>query len=164
MVAYVIRRCLAAIVVLFGVSLLVFLLIHSLPGDTLIAKLGETGRLSPEQLAEARHDLGLDRSLPAQYLSWLSGVLRGDLGESLIWDGQSVAGRIADVLPVTLELAIIASIVALAISIPLGIISAIKQDTFIDQAIRVATITGLAIPSFWLGTIVIIFLGIWFHY
>ena len=164
MAAYLVRRLLAAAMVLFGVSLLVFMLIHSLPGDTLIAKLGETGRLNPEQLAAARHEMGLDRSLPVQYGTWLGGVLRGDLGNSLVWDGQSVGGRIADALPISFELAVIASLVALVIAIPLGIISAINQDTVIDQAIRVVTITGLAIPSFWLGTVVIIYLGIWFHY
>lgn len=164
MTAYLIRRLMAALIVLLGVSLLVFMLIHSLPGDTLIAKLGETGRLKPEQLAAARHELGIDRPLPVQYISWLGHVLRGDLGDSLIWDGQSVGGRIADALPISLELAVIASVVALVIAVPLGIISAVKQDTLIDQAIRLATITGLAVPSFWLGTVVIIYLGIWFHY
>jgi peptide/nickel transport system permease protein len=164
MAAYLVRRLLAAAMVLFGVSLLVFMLIHSLPGDTLIAKLGETGRLKPEQLAAARHEMGLDRPLPVQYGTWLGAVLRGDLGKSLVWDGQSVGGRIADALPISLELAIIASLVALVIAIPLGIISAVNQDTVIDQTIRVLTITGLAIPSFWLGTVVIIYLGIWFHY
>lgn len=164
MAAYLVRRLLAALIVLLGVSVLVFMLVHSLPGDTLIAKLGETGRLKPEQIAQARHDLGIDRPLPVQYVSWLSGVVRGDLGMSLIWDGQSVRGRITDALPVSLELAILASLVALVIAIPLGVLSAVKQDTIIDQAIRLATITGIAIPSFWLGTIVIIYLGIWFHY
>lgn len=164
MAAYLIRRLMAAIVVLFGVSLIVFMLVHSLPGDTLIAKLGETGRLKPEQIEQARRDLGIDRPLPVQYLSWLGGVLRGDLGDSLIWDGQSVAGNIADALPISFELAVIASLVALVIAIPLGVLSAVKQDTVIDQAIRLVTITGLAVPSFWLGTVVIIYLGIWFSY
>ena len=164
MAAYLVRRLMAALIVLFVVSLIVFMMIHSLPGDTLIAKLGETGRLSPEQLAAVRHEMGIDRPLPVQYLSWLGDVLRGDLGDSLIWDGQSVGGRIVDVLPVSLELAIIASLVALVIAVPLGIISAVKQDTIVDQAIRLVTITGQAVPSFWLGTIVIIYLGIWFHY
>lgn len=164
MVAYLIRRLLAAIVVLFGVSLLVFALIHSLPGDTLIAKLGETGRLTPEQLAAAREEMGLDRPLPVQYVTWLGGVLRGDLGDSLIWDGQTVGERILQAIPVSFELAIIASIVALALAIPLGILSAVKQDTIIDQVIRLATITGLAVPSFWLGTLVILYLTLWFGY
>lgn len=164
MAAYLLRRLSGAIVVLFGVSVIVFILIHSLPGDTLIAKLGETGRLKPEQIAQARAELGIDRPLPEQYLTWLGGLLRGDLGNSLIWDGQTVAGRIAQALPVSLQLAIMASMVALTIAIPLGVISAVKQDSFVDQAIRVATITGLAVPSFWLGTIVIIYLGIWFGY
>lgn len=164
MVAYLVRRFTAAIIVLFGVSLLVFMLIHSLPGDTLIAKLGETGRLKPEQLAAARHEMGIDRPLPVQYVSWLGGVLRGDLGASLVWDGLTVGGQIADALPVSFELAIIASLVALVIAVPLGIVSAVRQDTIVDQAIRLVTITGLAVPSFWLGTIVIIYLGIWFHY
>jgi peptide/nickel transport system permease protein len=164
MIAYLVRRLLGALIVLFGVSLLVFALIHSLPGDTLIAKLGETGRLKPEQLAAARHEMGLDRPLPVQYFTWLGGVVQGDLGESLIWDGQTVAGRILNALPVSLELAVIASAVALVIAIPLGVLSAVKQDTLIDQAIRLATITGLAVPSFWLGTLTILYLGIWFRY
>jgi peptide/nickel transport system permease protein len=164
MVAYLVRRLIAATIVLFGVSVLVFVLIHSLPGDTLIAKLGETGRLTPEQLDTARREMGLDRPLPVQYFTWLGGVLRGDLGDSLIWDGQSVGERILRALPVSIQLAIFASIVALVIAIPLGILSAVKQDTIIDQVIRLATITGLAVPSFWLGTLVILYLGLWFQY
>lgn len=162
--AYLIRRVLAALLVLLIVSIIVFVMVHSLPGDTLIVKLGESGRITPEQLAQARHDLGLDRSLPVQYVIWLGGVLRGDLGNSLIWDDQSVSGRLGDALPVSLSLALVASFVALIIAVPLGIISALKQDTVVDQAIRLVTITGLAVPSFWLGTLAILYMGIWFSY
>ena len=164
MTAYLLRRLLAALVVLLGVSVIVFMMIHLLPGDTLIAKLGETGRLKPDQVAAARHQMHLDRPLPVQYLTWLGDAVHGDLGNSLIWEGQSVGGRITDTLPVSIELAVIAAVVALVIAIPLGILAAVKQDTIVDQLIRVITVTGLAVPSFWLGTVVIIYLGIWFHY
>ncbi len=126
MTAYFIRRSASALLVLWLVSLVVFMIIRSLPGDALLVKVGEIGRLPPDQLEAARHKMGLDKSKPEQYLSWIAGLPRGDLGESLIWDGQSVTSRLEKALPVSIENAILASIVALVVAVPVGVISAVK--------------------------------------
>ncbi len=162
MTQYVIRRLIGALVVLFIMSVVVFRLVHWLPGDALLVKLGESGRITPERMAQAREELGIDRPLPVQYLNWLSGVLRGDLGNSLIFDKQSVISRIRGGLPITLELALIASVVALLIAIPVGVLSAVKQDTPVDYFFRVLSIVGLAIPSFWLATLALLYFTLWF--
>jgi peptide/nickel transport system permease protein len=161
MASYIIRRLLGAVVVLLLMSVVVFRLVHWLPGDALLVKLGESGRLPPEQLAAAREEMGLDRPLVVQYTTWLAGVARADLGRSLIWD-QSVAERIRAGIPITVELALLASIVALAIAIPVGVLSAVKQDQPIDYVARVLAIAGLAVPGFWLATVVLLYLSLWF--
>jgi peptide/nickel transport system permease protein len=163
MANYIIRRLLGAVVVLLLMSVVVFRLVHWLPGDALLVKLGESGRLPPDQLAAARAEMGLDRPLVVQYTSWLAGVARGDLGRSLIWD-QSVADRIRDGLPITLELAVLASVVALLVAVPVGVLSAVKQDQPIDYVARVLAIAGLAVPGFWLATVALLYLTIWFEW
>lgn len=164
MQAYLVRRLIAGLVMVWGVVTIAFLLVRLLPGDVLLEKLGETGRLSDAQMEAARHQLGLDKPLYRDYLEWLGGALRGDLGDSIIFESQSVVGRIADSFPVTLELAIIASLVSLSIAIPIGILSAIRQDTIFDYVSRVFAITGLAVPGFWLAIMALIYLVLWFDY
>lgn len=161
MTNYLIRRLIGALLVLFLMSIVVFRLVHWLPGDALLVKLGETGRIQPDKLEEARQELGLDRPLIVQYTTWLGDVLRGDLGDSLIWD-QSVAHRLGSGLPITLELALLASAIAILIAIPVGVLSALKQDTLVDYVSRVIAIGGLAIPGFWLATIALLYFQIWF--
>jgi peptide/nickel transport system permease protein len=158
---YIIRRLLGAVIVLFLMSIVVFRLVHWLPGDALLVKLGDAGRISPDKLEQARAEMGIDRPLVEQYLTWLSGVVRGDLGRSLIWD-ESVLGRIVEGLPITIELTLLASAVALLIAIPVGVLSAIKQDTPIDYLARVLAILGLAVPNFWLATMLLLYLTLWF--
>jgi peptide/nickel transport system permease protein len=161
MTNYIIRRLIGAVVVLLLMSIVVFRLVHWLPGDALLVKLGEAGRIPPDKLEQARHEMGIDRPLHEQYLTWLGGVLRGDLGRSLIWD-ESVAQRIRDGLPITLELALLASAVALAIAIPVGVLSAISQDSPLDYVTRVIAVLGLAVPGFWLATLALLYLTLWF--
>jgi peptide/nickel transport system permease protein len=161
MTNYIIRRLLAAIVVLFLMSIVVFRLVHWLPGDALLVKLGDAGRIPPDKLEQARAEMGIDRPLTEQYLTWLGGIVRGDLGKSLIWD-QSVGQRILDGLPITVELALLASLVALLVAIPVGVLSALKQDTPIDYVARVLAILGLAVPNFWLATMLLLYLTLWF--
>ena len=163
MTNYIIRRLIGAALVLFLMSIVVFRLVHWLPGDALLVKLGEAGRIPPDKLEQARHEMGIDRPLYEQYATWLGGVLRGDLGRSLIWD-ESVAARIRKGLPITLELAVLASAVAIAIAIPVGVLSAIKQDTPIDYITRVIAVTGLAVPGFWLATLALLYLTLWFNW
>jgi len=160
---YIIRRLIGAVLVLFLMSIVVFRLVHWLPGDALLVKLGEAGRIPPEKLAQAREEMGIDRPLAVQYTTWLGGVLRGDLGRSLIWD-KSVSARIRTGLPITLELALLACVVAVLIAIPVGVLSAVKQDTPVDYVTRVLAILGLAIPGFWLATMALLYLTLWFKW
>ena len=164
MTAYIVRRLFWSLVVLWLVTILTFLLVRSLPGDVVIVKLAEVGRIPQDQLDEARHKLGLDKSKPEQYIDWISGLPKGNLGDSLMFEGQTVQGRLIKAVPVSLENAILASIVGLLIAIPMGVLSAVKQDSVIDNAARLFTIGGVAFPNFWVGTIVIVLLSRWFNY
>lgn len=164
MTAYLIRRCFWSIVVLWLVTILTFLLIRSLPGDVIMVKLAEANRIPQDQLDEARAKLGLDKPKFQQYVTWLSGLPQGDLGDSLMFDGQSVQSRLVKSIPVTIENAVLASIVGLSIAIPLGVLSAVKQDSWIDNFARLFTIGGVAFPSFWVGTVVIVLLSRSFNY
>jgi len=164
MANYIIRRTIGAIFVLFLVSIVVFRLVHWLPGDALMVKLGEAGHIPPDQLAVARKEMGIDRPLVVQYTSWLGNMARGDFGKSLIYNDKTVFGLYRSGLPVTLELAALASIIGLAVAIPVGVISAIKQDPWLDYVPRVAAISGLAVPGFWLATLALLYGQLWFHW
>jgi len=146
------RRLLATIPLLFLVSLVVFALVHGLPGDPAVLFLGEEA--DPETLARFRVRLGLDRPLVAQYAAWLGRALRGDLGRSLRTN-QPVAEAILERLPVTLELLVAALSVSLAIAIPMGIVSAVKRNSGVDLVSTVFALVGFAMPGFWLGIILI---------
>lgn len=160
---YVMRRLLAVIPTLFFASVIVFLVIRILPGDAvdLIIKSAPFMENSEEMRAEIERDLGLDRPMHEQYVRWLGGILlRGDLGTSLMRE-TSVSAEIAERLPVTMELGLLAVLFALVIAIPIGIYSAIRQDTTGDYVGRSIAILMLAVPSFWLGTMVVILPAIW---
>ncbi|MBI2766918.1 MAG: ABC transporter permease [Chloroflexi bacterium] len=154
---FVIRRTLAAFVVLVLVSMFVFGMMHLLPGDALVVKLGETGRIPPSQMAELRAKMGIDDPLVVQYINWVRDILDGSMGDSLIFTGRSVSSRIGNALPVTIELGILGMASALIIGLPLGVISAVKQDSPLDYLIRVVSLFGLSIPQFWLGIIIIVY-------
>jgi peptide/nickel transport system permease protein len=134
-----------------------------IPGDVSLLILGgdQTGRIDPQQLAAMRHQLGLDQPLAVQFGAWLWGVLRLDFGTSL-WTGQPVIEEVLIRLPLSLEVAILATIVSVLLAIPLGMLAAVRQDTWVDYVIRVVSIGGQAIPSFWVGILVILFLVIYF--
>jgi len=134
-----------------------------IPGDVTLLILGgdQTGRIDPKQLAAMRHQLGLDQPLVVQFGTWLWGVLRLDFGTSL-WTGQPVIEEVLIRLPLSLEVAILATIVSVLLAIPLGMLAAVRQDTWVDYVIRVVSIGGQAIPSFWVGILVILFLVIYF--
>ena len=125
--------------------------------------LGESGNVSAKDLALIRHQLGLDRPYYEQYLTWMAGLLRGDMGNSL-WTGNPVRDELFRRVPVTLELALLGLPLAILIAIPIGIISATRQDTVSDYVGRLFAIAGLSLPDFWLATLVVVFLAIWFHW
>jgi peptide/nickel transport system permease protein len=152
---YLARRLVSLVPTLLGVSLLTFLFLRLIPGDAIAVRLGTATVLSPDQLAELRAYLGLDRPLHVQYLGWLGAVLRGDAGYSLR-TGQPVLREIAARLPVTIELALAAALVALAIGLPLGILSALRPRTRLDLCARTLGLLGLSLPNFWLGTLLVL--------
>lgn len=160
--AYVIRRLLALVPTLFFASVIVFSTVRLIPGDIIDMMIAQNDiaadKTSREQLEQA---LGLDQPIYIQYFRWIGGILlRGDFGSSL-WQEQSVIGEILERLPTTFQLGTMALIVALIVAIPVGVWSAIRQDTWGDYLGRSFSILMLAVPSFWLGTIVMVFPAIW---
>jgi peptide/nickel transport system permease protein len=160
---YVIRRLLLAIPVLLLSSLIVFGLMRVMPGDALIALMGESGNVGERELQKLRKDLGLDRPYHEQYMVWLWQMVTFDPGYS-IFTNEPIPVALKKAIPVTLELATLAMIMGLVIAIPIGILSATRQDTTPDYVGRVVAVSGLSLPDFWLGTIVITFAAIWFHW
>ncbi len=152
MLTFVARRLLATVPLLFAVSLVVFAVVHVLPGDPAVLFLGEEA--TPETLARFRTRLGLDRPLVVQYADWLWRALRGDLGRSLRTN-QPVTDAILERLPVTLELLAAALVISLAIAVPMGILSAIKRNSGVDLLGTVFALIGFSLPGFWLGIILI---------
>ncbi len=158
---YLVRQLVAAAGGLIGLSLIVFLFLRIMPGSTTTMLLGSDVSNSPEQVAELRHQLGLDRPIPVQYLRWLGDLVRGQLGKSL-FTGRSVWSEVTARLPTTFELSVLALGLSLLVGIPVGVASAVWRDSAADQALRTASIVGLAVPNFWLGTMVLVFGARWF--
>jgi peptide/nickel transport system permease protein len=145
------------------VSVVTFLFLRLIPGDAITARLGTSTALSPEQLARMRAYFGLDQPLYAQYGSWIGSLLRGDFGFS-IRSGQPVTAEIALRLPVTLELALAAAVVALLVGTPLGLLSALRPNSPLDLFGRSVGLVGLALPNFWLGTLTILLFARYLHW
>jgi peptide/nickel transport system permease protein len=156
---YVLKRLLLVVPTLLLVSIIVFSLNHMLPGDVVVLMFEE--KAYAKDLETLRAKLGLDRPLYIQYFSWIGQVTGGDLGESL-WTKRPVLEEIMRRLPVSLKLGAMAIIVALCIALPIGVLSAIRQDTLKDYAARSAAIVGLSVPPFWKATLVIVLPSIWF--
>ena len=153
---YILKRLLLMIPTLLGVATLVFLMLRVAPGDIVELKYAGTGAFAPKEvLDQERAQLGLDKPLWHQFLSWMWGIVRFDFGNSM-WTGRPITYEIWIRLELSLELAIMATIVAILLSVPLGTIAALKQDTWVDYFVRVFSIAGLSIPSFWLGIIIIL--------
>ena len=162
MSTYLLKRLLLVVPTLLGAATLVFLIMRVIPGDVALLILGgDAGHIDRAQLAAMHQQLGLDQPLLVQFGTWLWGVLRFDFGTSL-WTGQPVVEELLVRLPLSLELAVLATIVSVLLALPFGILSAVRQDTWLDYVIRVISIGGLAIPSFWVGILVILFLVIYF--
>lgn len=154
---YIIRRILGMIPVLFGVSIIVFLMIHLIPGDPISFMLGRVS--DPEVIAAARARYGLDQPLPAQYLHWLGQVLQGNLGNS-ISTGAPVANQVLERLPATLYLLIGGMFVALVLAIPIGVVTASRHNTWTDFGGTTLSLVFMSIPSFWLAILLILLLAV----
>jgi peptide/nickel transport system permease protein len=162
---YIIKRLLLIIPTLFGAAAVVFVIMRVIPGDVALLIFGgdQAGHIDPKQLEAMRQRLGLDQPLWVQFGTWLWGVLRFDFGTSL-WTGQPVAEELLIRLPLSLQLALMATMVSVIIAIPLGMLAAVRQDTWVDYVVRVVSIGGLAIPGFWVGILTILFLVIYFSW
>jgi peptide/nickel transport system permease protein len=151
---YIVGRLLLMIPTLIGVAIITFVVMRAVPGD--IVALRYAGSSVPQDVIDQeRHILGLDKPMWAQFVDWMAQLARLDLGQSL-WTGHSVWEEVQVRLPLSLELAVIATVLAVAIALPLGVIAAVKQDSWIDYAIRIFSVGGLAMPSFWIGIMLVL--------
>lgn len=157
MLRYLIRRLLLTVPVLLGVATLVFSLIHLVPGDPAQSMLGESA--APQEVEALRARLGLDRPLPAQYASFMGGLVRGDLGTSLRY-GTPVGRELAARVPRTAQLALAAMAVAIALAVPLGILAAVYKDTVVDHGAMTIALAGISMPNFWLGPLLAILFSV----
>src|SRR5437879_3517620 len=141
---------------LFGVAIITFVLLRIVPGDIVLLKLaGDGGRVDATVLQQERARLGLDKPIPLQFVDWTLGALRFDFGVSM-WTGRPIIQEVGTRLELSLQLTIMASIIATVLAIPLGAMAALKQDTWVDYTIRLVSIGGLALPGFWVGILKIL--------
>ena len=158
MVEYIVRRLIFGIFVLFIMTTFIFIIMRAVPGDVVTLQLANSGATA-EQMDALKAEMGLDKSVLGQLVDWASDAVKGDLGNSL-WSGKEVSQIILERLPVTIQLAIMSIVLAIIIGIPIGVISAVKQNTFIDHFLKVISIGGLSIPNFWLGLILLTVLSL----
>jgi peptide/nickel transport system permease protein len=153
---YILKRLLLMIPTLFGVAVLVFFMLRVAPGDIVELKYAGSGTFAPkEALERERAQLGLDKPLVEQFVVWIAGVARFEFGNSM-WTGRPIIEEIKIRLELSLQLALMATVVAILLAVPLGTLAALKQDTWIDYAVRIFSVGGLAMPSFWLGIVMIL--------
>ena len=153
---YILRRLLLLIPTLLGMSILIFLMLRLLPGDIVDIISGADPQADDATRQRLREAMGLSDPIPIQYVKWLGNLLTGDPGTSLR-SGLPVGEMLIRSFPVTLELAVLATLIATSVAIPLGVISAVKRDTGFDFAARVAGLIGLSLPSFWIATLALLF-------
>lgn len=158
MVEYIIRRLIFGIFVLFIMTAFIFIVMRAVPGDVVTLQLANSGA-TPEQMEAMKAEMGLDKSILGQLTDWVTNAVQGDLGNSL-WSGQEVSQIIVDRLPVTIQLAIMSIILAILIGIPIGVISAVKQNTWMDHFLKIFSVSGLSIPNFWLGLVLLTVLSL----
>lgn len=173
---YILKRLFLALPTLLGVSLIVFFMVRLIPGDV-VQQIAGDNQVTADVRARIEHDLGIDKPAffvtngdskfsikfhkDSQYVDWLKGIVTFDFGTSLR-DRTAIGDRLKNTLPTTLEMAVLAILVSLIIAIPVGMISAMRQDSLIDYVSRSVAIGFLAVPSFWLGTMIIVYASVWF--
>jgi len=155
---YLLRRLVLTLPVLLGVTIIVFTIMHVIPGDPVQVMFAGTGA-TEEQLTAMRHALGLDRPLPVQYADYVARAVRGDFGQSIHFK-QPVLSLILERMPATIELAVAGLLVALAIAFPVGILSALKRNTLIDYVAMTGATLGISLPTFWVGILVIMIFAV----
>ena len=156
MYKYAVKRILLMIPTLIGVAFLVFAMMRMIPGDVCEIRLGGTGLMvDKEQIDICRDNLGLNQSMTKQFYDFAIGLVTFNFGDSM-WTGRPVTEEIAVRFHLTLQIAIMATLTAVIIALPFGVISAIRQNTWVDYCIRMISIAGIAMPSFWLGIMIIL--------
>ncbi|BBK30972.1 peptide/nickel transport system permease protein [Stella humosa] len=155
MLRYITKRILLMIPTLLGVAVLTFFMLRVVPGDIVELKLrGDGGTVTQEVIDRERARLGLDKPIPLQFVDWMKGLATADFGTSM-WTGRPVKDEIGIRIGLTMQVAVMAAVIAVLIALPLGTISALFRDTWVDYLVRIVTIAGLAVPSFWLGMLMI---------
>ena len=154
MVTYIVQRLLLMILTLFGVSVAIFLLLRIVPGNIADILFDSAGLIDPAEKKKIIADLGLDLPLPLQYAQWIGGLLHGDLGFSYVSE-KPVIDEILPRIPITARLAGLAMMFAVMMGVPLGVISAVKQNSWTDYGLRILSLSGLSMPSFWLGLLIL---------
>jgi len=158
---FFVQRLITALPTVFGISVIVFLVMHLIPGDTITAQIGTYYKLTEAQAKALREYYGLDKPLPMQYVHWVWAALHGDLGYS-VRKGEAVLPLILHHFPLTLELAAFSMLIAILLGVPLGIYAALHRDSFTDLLSRMFALVGLAIPNFWVGMLMILGLSLYF--
>jgi peptide/nickel transport system permease protein len=159
--AYVARRLLLMILTLFGMSVLIFVMMRLVPGNIADILVNASGSDDPKEKAQIARDLGIDRPIIEQYGKWIGGLARGDLGFAYVSERPAIE-EIAPRIPITAKLAGLALLFSILIGVPLGVMSAVRQNTKLDYALRVVSLSGLSLPSFWLGLLVLMASVNWF--
>jgi peptide/nickel transport system permease protein len=154
MLSYIVRRLGLMVVTLFGVSIAIFLLLRIVPGNIADILFDSAGLVDPAAKAKIVTELGLDKPLPVQYAQWINGLFHGDLGYSYVSE-KPVVDEILPRIPITARLAGLALLFAVCTGVPLGVISAVRQNTWLDYTLRLVSLSGLSLPSFWLGLLIL---------
>jgi peptide/nickel transport system permease protein len=160
---FLVRRLTSMLATLVAISVVIFLGVRLLPGNVIDLMFGGDATASPELRARAAHDLGLDGSYPSQYWRWIKGMFSGDMGHSLL-SQRPISEIMATALPITIELIVFGLLIAVVVSVPLGVISAVRRNSSADYAARTAGLLGLSIPNFWLATLLLIFFSRVLHW
>jgi peptide/nickel transport system permease protein len=160
MYRYLLRRLLMMIPLLIGITLISFTVIHLAPGEPTDMQTQMNPQASSDLQAKLHKQYGLDKPLPEQYLLWLGRLVRLDFGESFAQDNRPVLGKITERLPVTILLNVLSLVVILIVALPLGVISAVRRNSFFDRATTVLVFVGFAMPSFWLALLMMDWLGV----
>ena len=154
--AYLVRRTFLMVLTLFGISVIIFVLLRLVPGNIADILFDSAGFIDPKEKANIERELGLDRPIPEQYVTWITSLFQGDLGFSYVSE-RPAAQEILPRIPVTAKLALLALIFSIVFGLPLGVISAVKQNSAMDNFLRVVSLSALSLPSFWLALLILMF-------
>ncbi|WP_282941113.1 ABC transporter permease [Paenibacillus sp. RC67] len=161
MAVYILKRLLTLVPIVIGISILVFIILHLVPGDPVLVMLGTSA--TDENVKVLREQLGLNQSLVMQYLHWVGGLLQGDFGKS-VQTGAEILPEIIKRFSITLQLTVLASAIGWIIAIPIGMLTAVKSGSFVDGVGRIVALLGISVPNFAIGTVLLLICSLYFHW